>query len=569
MNIITKEERQGRLMDGLDTLLYLDEKTFDSVVKRLQPTSKSLENIDFYYTTDRCEAPNNMIQIGLERVVDDKGKGIGRYYFGGEHYSMSRILETLEAQLADISEDSPKYSRIQRLLNSRGLNSFKSMYLEPDGSNAEILDKVFEILSEQDTFEKFLDYEHNAEYFSIDGENIGIEEYLKYLGQFFGNKGQDGRISNNNTISREFYIPDIDTYKQRYSQLLDAINMDRYVNPQYEFKSRQQITDEVIREGEEPEWTLSPEIYKEVYSGMQQDFSLEEQAMHIYCKLCQMFLYDEGYMYRDMVKKVNYQSTFSKEHLESLVPGSKITCYDFARVFAKMVNELNGNIEAVMISEGINAGHFFAGFYTDKVSTELEPINILESKDPTNDLMRAKNGMHLKGIRTISDREGILKKAVETVYPRILGKEPLSIKGFVQELEQTPREEIPNDVETKLQSFIEVMKTNNISGNEFVQTFEGLRRSKFFGTQLDCAYIGQLEGEGEQKRYKRKLLLRQKMQGETEREESHRTLYLIDSESLDLSLCSGEDIISKLNSGEFIYESDDHKMPGIDKEVEQ
>lgn len=569
MNIITKEERNGRLIDGLDTLLYLDEKTFESAIKKLQPNSKRLENIEFYYTTDNCEAPSNMIQIGLEKTVDDKGNGIGRYYFGGEHYSIKHIFEVLEAQLADIRQDSLKYSRIQRLLNSRGLISFKSMYLTPDGSNIEILDKVFQILSEQDTFERFLDYENNAEYFSINGEYVGIGEYLKYLGEFFGNKDQDGKLSDNNPISRDFYIQNIEGYKQRYSQLLDTINMDRYVNPQYEFKSRQQITDEVIREGVEPEWTLSPEIYKEVYSGMQQDFSLEEQAMHIYCKLCQMFLYDEGYMYRDKVSKVNYESTFSKEHLESLVPGSKITCYDFARVFAKMVNELEGDIEAVMISEGMNAGHFFAGFYTDKVSAELEPVNILGSKDPTNDLMRAKNGMNIKGIRIISDREGTLKRAVETVYPQILGKAPLSIKGFVQELKQTPREEIPNDVETKLQSFIEVMKSNNISGNEFVQTLEGLRRSKFFGTEIDCAYIGQVEGEGEQKRYRRKLLLRQKMQDNTEEEKMNSALYLIDSESLDLSLCSREDIISRLSSGEFIYESDKHKMPGIDKEVEQ
>ena len=74
----------------------------------------------------------------------------------------------------------------------------------------------------------------------------------------------------------------------------------------------------------------------------------------------------------------------------------------------------------------------------------------------------------------------------------------------------------------------------------------------------------QREDDGSEK-YKRHILLRQQKQEETE--DSSREVYLIDTDTLDLLTCSEKDIIARLNSGELIYESEKHKLPGIDKEV--
>ncbi len=52
-----------------------------------------------------------------------------------------------------------------------------------------------------------------------------------------------------------------------------------------------------------------------------------------------------------------------------------------------------------------------------------------------------------------------------------------------------------------------------------------------------------------------------------EDEDSSKEVYLIDTETLDLSICFEEDIIARLNSGELIYEKEKHKLSGIDKEV--
>lgn len=568
MNIISSREKINRMIDGIHTILSLPEEQYNLLMEKMIPSGKIIESLYFYYLTDGCEMPDNPIQLGLEQTFDENEKYIGRSYFGGTNFSMYQILQECQSMLGNYPSDSLEYSRISEIIHTRGLSSFKTLYSSEKDVNPMLLDKIFEILSSDDLLSKFFDYNNNTETFAIDGQEIPRSEYLKHLGQLFGNKDKNGNLSNTNRISRDFFIPDLAELKNRYSQIFDEINIDRYVNPSYTFSRGPKITDTVIRNGEEPDWEITPEIREAIFADMPQDLSLEEQAMYIYCKMCTILSYDEGYLYRDKLNKVNYESTFSKEHLEGLMPGDKITCYDFSRMYAKLINELDGDITAVMILEGANEGHALAGFYTENVSATVEAINVASNKDSTNDLMKAKNGIKLKGVKTISDREGIIEQALDKVYPQILGKQPQSIKEYIQELKKLPQEQdVPNDIVLKLQSLLEIMKSNHIFGNEFAQTLWGIGKTNYFGdTKLERAYLGELQREHDgSEKYKRHILLRQPKQEETE--SSSRGVYLIDTDTLDLITCSEEDIIARLNSGELIYESEKHKLPGIDKEV--
>ena len=135
-------------------------------------------------------------------------------------------------------------------------------------------------------------------------------------------------------------------------------------------------------------------------------------------------------------------------------------------------------------------------------------------------------------------------------------------------MKSLPQEqEVPNDIALKLKSLLEIMKSNHIFGNEFAQTLWGIGKSTYFGEdKLERAYLGELQrsDDGGEK-YKRHILLRQPKQKETEN--SSGEVYLIDTDTLNMITCSEEDIIAKLNSGELIYESQKHKLHGIDKEV--
>lgn len=567
MNIIIEKKLSNRLTDGINAILNIKDEQFDTIINKLSNLSKlNLENINFFYTTDKCEMPQAKMQLGLEEAYDELGRYIGKGYFSDEKYSIAQIFTTLEIIQNSLEPNSEKYKRINKILNTRNLNALKSMLLKDKKDDKEIVDKVFEIIDKDEIFDKFKDFNNNKEFFAIDGKEVKLEKYLEYLGNIFGYKNDSGNLISNNNIENNFYIPKLEEYKKRYLSLYNCFNMDRYVNPKYTFKCGPKLEDHIVRINEEPDWNISSELHQQTIDEMPENLTLEEKAIYIYCKLCKILSYDEGYLYRDKLDKVNYQSFFYKQHLEEIKPGSKITCFDFSRIYSKLVNEINGDITAVMILEGANEGHAYAGFYTDNVSATLEAINISDSKkDSTNDLMKAKNGIKLKGINIISDRQNILEKAIDTIYPQVIGKKPSSIREYVQELKNIPQlQNIPNNVNLKLQSLLEVMKEKKVLGNEFAQTLWGIGKTKYFGdAKIEKAYLGRREKyiaeDGfEREKYKRHIAIRE--------QNKPKQIYIIDTENLSLSIQMPEDIIKKLTSGELVYESYKHKLEGIEKE---
>ena len=566
MNIISSKVDINRMADGINTILSLPEEQFDTIIQLLTPSNGHMESIRFFYTTDECEMPQNPIQIGLEQEFDEGKKYISRSYFGVPVFSMHEIYRECQRMLEKYPSDSLEYSRLNKFMHTRDWDNFKDFYLSTNTANPMLLDKIYEILSDDDMLSKFIDYNNNTESFAINGQDVPMAEYLECLGRIFGNRNSRGELSFSKNISRDFFIPNWEEIKERYFQILDNINMDKYVNPYYTFSRSRSLTDKIVRDGDEPDWEIAPGIREAIFTDMPQDLSLEEQAMYIYCKMCSIFSYDEGYLYRFDLNRVNYSSIFSKEYLESILPGDKITCYDFCRMYSELVKELGGDITAVMVLEGINQGHASTGFYTDNVSVALEAVNVASDQDYTNDLTKARNGILLDGIKPISDRNGILEQALDKVYPLALGQKPKTIPEFIQSLKATPKDsDIPNDTTLKLQSLLETMKSNHVFGNEFTQTLWGVTKSKYFGdTTFEKAYMGELTDEHtSNERFVRHILLRE----QTQDSNSPRQIYLINTDTLDLTICSKEDIISRLNSGEWIYEDPNHKLPGIDKEV--
>ena len=560
MNIVTEKEIKGRLTDGINTLLTLSDEDFEKVIDILQIKKGNARNQDIirlFYSTDQCEAPDRDITLGLEDPNNS------RYYFGTVP-SMEEIFGELDSRTTSNAEKLDESIRAKAILETRGLEALKKVYLNDNADNIELINRLFEILENPDILEKFLNYENNSEDFSVGENGATIQDYFKLLGDIFGNIDKSGNLKGQKSIADNFFIPNLDSIIQSVKEIYQRYNVDRYVDPGYEFRAVN-FNEEVFRDGDEPEWDISPQLYDAIYKDMPEGLSVEEQALYIYTKLCSVLEYDEEYLYRGKGISSKFESDFSKEHLESILPGSKITCFDFSRIFAKMVNEIEGDIEAVVISEGANRGHFLTGFYTDKVSVRLEAININLNgrKDPTNDLMKAKNGIKLRGIKAQSDRENMIDSSMDRVYESIYGRQALSVKGFVQELKSLPETNVPDDVKLKLQSFIEVMRDRGILGNEFVQTLDGMCKTKFFGQDVEKAYLGKrIEHDGE-KHIQRMILFRQK--GTEEQEEPH--FYLIDTSTLEMGEPTQQQLIEELNSGSMIYESEKHKIAGIGKEA--
>lgn len=570
MNIVMEKELHGRLQDGINTILNLNEEDFNKLISMLTvENEKKLENfIYLFYSTDEYKNSNSDIKLGVNENNE-------RGYVGGLSYSIKDFISELETYIHNLDKTSNEYILCQEVVNTRSFEAFKRIFEGKNGEKTGLVNKLFEVLTNSDELEKFMDFKNNSDHFAINGEQQDIEEYLKIFGDIF--KYKDDSEGEEYTffpgmalLTVNFNIPEtlVETIKKNAIELYDKYHREysRYIDKRYEFKALDRENDlRTFRKDDEPNWNVNKELRDAVYKDMPQDLSLEEKALYIYTKLCKELEYNEEYLYRDKGISSKFESDFSQEDLENIKPGTKITCFDFSRIFSKLINELDGDIEAVMISQGTNRGHFLTGFYTDKVSVRLEAINInLNGKnDPTNDLMKAKNRIKLRGIQPIFDSEGIVQSSLDRVYSLIYGREALSIKGFVQELKSMPIEEILDDIKLKLQSFIEIMKEREITGNEFVQTLDGMCKSKFFGQNIEKAYIGRRINEKGEKHIQRMVLFRER--GKDEKGDSH--LYLIDTSSLEMVESTPQQLIDKINSGDMVYESDKHKIPGLDKEA--
>ena len=406
---------------------------------------------------------------------------------------------------------------------------------------------------------KFMNYEENKETFSIDGKTVEIKDYLKNFGRIFGSPRPTQIVNNENEISLDFYVENLDEYKSVFRKIAQKYNLDRYTNPKYEFKEIGILgdpTDEVIHKGQEPEWKINEELYKCVYDKMPKGLTIEEKAMYIYCMLCKVLKYDQGYYYRNRTKdNMKYSSKFDKERLERIKPKSEITCFEFSRIFAKFINNMDGDIEAVIISRGINKGHFLTGFYTDKVSLMLEPIN--GRSLATNDLAKAKNGIECEGIHIISDRENVIPEALKKAYQSVYKEKSVDIDYYVGILQQLPK---PNKVnfEEKMNKFIEMLKERNIDGNEAVQFFLLLRHINYFGENIQKSFLGERMQRDGKVSYERKVLIR------TKTEEKNK-FYIFDSEDVSIKSIKADDVRKKLREGKYIYENEKQKMEELEE----
>ena len=176
--------------------------------------------------------------------------------------------------------------------------------------------------------------------------------------------------------------------------------------------------------------------------------------------------------------------------------------------------------------------------------------------------MKAKNGIELEGIEIVSDRQGLINTAIESVYPKALGRNQIDIIKYMMSLKALPETIVEDNLENKIQAFTSVMRENNIYGNEAMQALNVYYNAGFFGEKLKKAYVGRESIDSGQRKFKRSVLIVSK----TESMLPDTVVYSIDTQSLKLSKHSAQDIINSLNSGEIIYENKNHTLPDVDGE---
>lgn len=559
MNIITEVTKNGRIQDGIATILKLDDETFERVIERMRPSNGKFEDFNFYYITDKCSRPDRVSQLGLEEFNIDGKEVVRGYYANGSQVSVQELFPMFEKLLDGFPKGSTLHTRLTRLLETRGLEAFKEDYVNTNPfANTDAVNKVFDILSNQELFDKFLDYENNKEAFAIEGVEHPKNEICSTIVRIFGGTHYNYESREIEAIKSNFYIPDLPEFQERLKQAYEAINFERYSNGTYEYRSILAGT-VLSRREQEPEFKINPDLRSAVYDKMPKDLSLEEKAVWVYIKLCQQLLYDEGTLYKRRMERAEDIPEFSKEIMEGIKPGSKVDCINFSRMFAKFINEFNGDIDAVVLVNGEGSRlHSFVGLYTEKVSAIFDGTGT-QSGRPMDDLMRTKLGLPLFGIVARFDDDKILSTAMRKIYPMVLGREPSTQDEYREAFKAKPTDALNEDNLGEILGLaVKIGRDKGLSGNELTQFLDAVSHMDFFGPYLEKFYIGRKTERDGQESYDRIILFRRTTYGQ----KNDNPFYAVETKTGEVIELSKEEVSKQYQGCK--WESELHKCEDVD-----
>lgn len=295
--------------------------------------------------------------------------------------------------------------------------------------------------------------------------------------------------------------------------------------------------DQVKWEMEEPIKNLVNTLIKD------NSLSFEEKLLSVYKFICLNYIYDVNVLYffkRDTsdINNIKYIAVdwygriVGQKWIENRKKHNRRVCYEFARFYAKAINELlgeNDNLEAVMVGDKENL-HYFVGLTGKDYSITLD----LDDFNSIKDLTRLKLGLTIKGIKILRDESNKFKKALDKFN-----------EGRPEELAEV--KEIQNNFDGKdvikyLNDIIDIFRKYNIDAQGF---FEYMR-SKIEKQGIEIEKIWKEVKGASEKRYVRCLLFNYNSNS-----------YLLDSLEQTLNKVNREDIDKNV----FVFNPEDNEYP--------
>ena len=295
--------------------------------------------------------------------------------------------------------------------------------------------------------------------------------------------------------------------------------------------------DQVKWEMEEPIKNLVNTLIKD------NSLSFEEKLLSIYRFICLNYIYDVNVLYffkRDTsdINNIKYIAVdwygriVGQKWIENRKKHNRRICYEFARFYAKAINELlgeNDNLEAVMVGDKENL-HYFVGLTGKDYSITLD----LDDFNSIKDLTRLKLGLTIKGIKILRDESNKFKK--------VLDKFNEGRPDELAEVKEIQNNFDGNDVIKYLNDIIDIFRKYNIDAQGF---FEYMR-SKIEKQGIEIEKIWKEVKGASEKRYVRCLLFNYNSNS-----------YLLDSLEQTLNKVNREDIDKKV----FVFNPEENEYP--------
>lgn len=206
--------------------------------------------------------------------------------------------------------------------------------------------------------------------------------------------------------------------KKFYGEVCQALEGDYKIilEPNRELKEEWIEYDQV-------KWELEETIEELVRTLVKDNtLNLEEKILSVYKHICLNYIYDVNvlYFFRKDFSDLNnikyiavdwYGRIIDEKWKENRKKHNRRVCYEFARFYAKAINELldgNEKLEAFMIGDKENL-HYAVGLTGDDYSIILD----LDDFNNIKDLTRLKLGLTIKGIKILRDNNEKFQKEIE------------------------------------------------------------------------------------------------------------------------------------------------------------
>ena len=297
-------------------------------------------------------------------------------------------------------------------------------------------------------------------------------------------------------------------------------------------------------EYDQVKWELDEPIQSLVNKLLKDNtLNFEEKILKVYEFICLNYIYDVNVLYffkRDTSDLNNikyiavdwYGRIIDEKWKENRKKHNRRVCYEFARLYAKAINELlrdNHNLEAVMVGDKENL-HYVVGLTGNDYSVILDLDNFNKLKD----LTRLKLGLTINGITILRDDFGKFQKALDN-----FNKDRLDELAEVKVIEEKFKGK--DDIKY-FKSVIDILKKYNIDSQGF---FEYMR-AKIEQEKIKIEKIWKEVKGSSERRYLRCLIF----------SFNYKT-YLLDSDEKTLSEVDKE----KLDKKAFIFNPEENEYP--------
>ena len=288
------------------------------------------------------------------------------------------------------------------------------------------------------------------------------------------------------------------------------------------------LTEEWI-EYDEVKWELEDSLKNLVKTLLKENnMGFEDKVLTIYKYICLNYIYDDNVLFffkRDIsdINNVKYIAVdwygriVDEKWKENRKKHNRRVCYEFARFYAKAINELlneNDNMEAVMVGDKENL-HYVVGLTGKEYSVILD----LDDFNNIKDLTRLKLGLTINGIKILRDNTGKFKK--------ILDKFSEGRANELKEVEEAKENLKSKNIIEYFNKIVDILRQYNIDSQGFCEYMRAIIENE----EIEIQKIWREVKENSEKRYSRCLIFN-----------FNNKTYLLDSVDKILKLTSKENL---------------------------